>query len=72
MLYQFFDKVDHGVNIRYITNYEPEKATFYDKYLNPDIDDAFREYVKLVHPEVVHIGHLSHLSTQIPIMRPYT
>lgn len=67
-LHQFFDSFEEGVHIRKINNYEPTPATFYDKYLNPVIDDAFREYVKRVNPDVVHIGHLSHLSTQIPII----
>ena len=67
-LHQFFDSFEEGVHIRKINNYEPTPATFYDKYLNPEIDDAFREYVKKVNPDVVHIGHLSHLSTQIPII----
>nr|MCR5455431.1 glycosyltransferase family 4 protein [Bacteroidales bacterium] len=67
-LYQYFDKVDGGVNIRYINNYEPQNATFYDKYLNSKIDDMFRDYVNEINPDVVHIGHLSHLSTQIPII----
>ena len=67
-LYCYKDSKESGVNIRYINNYEPENATFYDKYLNPAIDEAFRDYVKLVQPDVVHIGHLSHLSTQIPII----
>lgn len=67
-LYQVADTTKDGVNIRYINNYEPDNATFYDKYLNPVVDDAFRDYVKLVKPDVVHIGHLSHLSTQIPII----
>ena len=67
-LYQITDTVSEGVNIRYINNYEPNDAVFYDKYLNPRIDDEFRNYVKIVNPDVVHIGHLSHLSTQIPII----
>ncbi|MBQ3676639.1 MAG: glycosyltransferase [Bacteroidales bacterium] len=67
-LYSSFDKTSEGVNVRYINNYEAENATFYDKYLNPTIDDMFREYVNIVKPDVVHIGHLSHLSTQIPII----
>ena len=67
-LYQYEDTKEDGVNIRYINNYEPDNSTFYDKYLNPVVDDAFRDYVKLVKPDVVHIGHLSHLSTQIPII----
>lgn len=67
-LYQYFDKIHNGVNIRYINNFEPQDATFYDKYLNPDVDEMFRDYVRFVKPDVVHIGHLSHLSTQIPII----
>ncbi|MBP3838696.1 MAG: hypothetical protein ILA04_06135 [Prevotella sp.] len=69
LLYQITDTVSDGVNIRYINSYEPEVAAFYDKFLNPRIDDEFRDYVKLVNPDVVHIGHLSHLSTQIPNLR---
>ena len=67
-LYHYEDVVDEGVHIRKINNYEPTPASFYDKYLNLRIDDEFRKYVKLVKPDVVHIGHLSHLSTQIPII----
>ena len=67
-LYKYVDTKIEKVNVRYINNYEPKDATFYDKYLNPKIDDAFREYVQLIKPDVVHIGHLSHLSTQIPII----
>ena len=59
---------EDGVHVRMINNYEPDNATFYDKYLGTDVDDAFRTYVKEVKPDVVHIGHLSHLSTQIPII----
>ncbi len=60
-LYQYNDVVNGGVKIRYINNYEPKDATF-------KIDDMFRDYVREVKPDVVHIGHLSHLSTQIPII----
>ncbi len=67
-LYQYYDATDGGVNIRYINNYEPQNATFYDKYLNPKIDEMFRDFVREINPDVVHIGHLSHLSTQIPII----
>lgn len=67
-LYKYFDDFDQGVNIRRVNNYESEIAAFCDKYLNPKIDDLFREYLKLVKPDVVHIGHLSHLSTQIPVI----
>lgn len=67
-LYNKEDSTDNRIHIRKINNYESEDVTFYDKYLNPRIDDEFREYVKFISPDVVHIGHLSHLSTQIPII----
>jgi glycosyltransferase involved in cell wall biosynthesis len=62
--YTFEDSVDDGVHIRRVNN--PERNyTLMDNYLNPEIDRAFREYVEYVRPDVVHIGHLSHLSTNI-------
>lgn len=67
-LYKITDKKENGVHIRFINNYEPQNPSFYDKYLNPVIDDAFRAYVREIQPDVVDIGHLSHLSTQIPII----
>lgn len=35
-LYQVTDTTKDSVNIRYINNYEPGNATFYDKYLTRD------------------------------------
>lgn len=67
-LFRCTDSLEENVHIRKVNNYEPENATFYGKYLNPAIDDLFREHVKFVKPDVIHIGHLSHLSTQIPII----
>jgi glycosyltransferase involved in cell wall biosynthesis len=42
--------------------------TLEDKYLDARIDDLFRATVARVRPDVVHIGHLSHLSTHLPII----
>ncbi len=39
--------------------------TFKDKYLDTKIDKIFRDYLERVSPGVVHIGHISHLSTGI-------
>ena len=39
--------------------------TLEDKYLDPQIDSAFRDYVNAIRPDVVHFGHLSHLSTNL-------
>lgn len=67
-LFQKQNTMQENVHIRLINNYEPVNATFYDKYLNPKIDEEFRDYVNCVKPEVIHFGHLSHLSTQLPII----
>ena len=67
-LFQKQNTMQENVHIRLINNYEPVNASFYDKYLNPKIDEEFRDYVNCVKPEVIHFGHLSHLSTQLPII----
>jgi glycosyltransferase involved in cell wall biosynthesis/MoaA/NifB/PqqE/SkfB family radical SAM enzyme len=48
-----------------------ENLTFYlanmaqgkDGYRHPALDDAFRELVNEISPDVAHVGHLNHLST---------
>ena len=37
-----------------------------DRYREPDIDRRFAEVVERIRPDVVHIGHLNHLSTSLP------
>lgn len=69
-LYHYSDVIEDNIHIRRINNgweNRPE-ADFYDKYLNSNIDEAFRNYLKEVKPDIVHIGHLSHLSTSLPII----
>lgn len=62
--YTYEDSIEDGVHIRRVNN--PERNyTLTDNYLNPGIDRAFIDYVESVKPDVVHIGHLSHLSTNI-------
>jgi len=39
--------------------------TLLDKYLDMKVDEAFRKLVDDIKPDIVHIGHLSHLSTNI-------
>lgn len=67
-LYKTFDSIEDQIHIRRINNYEPTNALFTDKYLNTHVDNSFRKYVEEIQPDVVHIGHLSHLSTQLPII----
>jgi len=36
-----------------------------DRYRNPGVDQAFAALLDQVHPDIVHIGHLNHLSTSL-------
>jgi glycosyltransferase involved in cell wall biosynthesis/MoaA/NifB/PqqE/SkfB family radical SAM enzyme len=40
-------------------------ANFRDRYRHEAVDDRFSEVLALVRPDVVHIGHLNHLSTSL-------
>lgn len=42
--------------------------TLHDKYEDEKLDDAFRQMMRDFQPDVVHIGHLSHLSTNISVI----
>ncbi len=42
--------------------------TLRDKYLDERMDDAFRSVLDRVRPDIVHFGHLSHLSSQLPVI----
>ncbi len=37
-----------------------------DRYRHPEVDARFAELLDEVRPDVVHIGHLNHLSTSLP------
>jgi glycosyltransferase involved in cell wall biosynthesis/MoaA/NifB/PqqE/SkfB family radical SAM enzyme len=58
---------EDGVEITRV-NKPARDYTLEDKYLDARVDDLFRETLARVRPDVVHIGHLSHLSTNLPII----
>ncbi len=62
--YSHLDEVINEVKIRRI-NKPLRDYTLEDKYLDLKMDAALRKYIQRIHPDVVHIGHLSHLSTNI-------
>lgn len=62
------NSIEDDIHICRINNYEPSPAQFTDKYLCSKVDEIFRKYLKIINPDVVHFGHLSHLSTQLPII----
>ena len=39
-----------------------------DRYREPGIDERFNETLDRIRPDVVHVGHLNHLSTSLPPM----
>lgn len=65
--YTVTDSIESNISIHRI-NKAKRDYTFQDKYLDPNIDQLFREYLKKIKPDIVHIGHLSQLSTQLPII----
>lgn len=62
--YSETDAVEDGVLVRRV-NKPARDYTFEDKYLDPAMDEAFRRMVAAWNPDIVHVGHLSHLSTNI-------
>jgi glycosyltransferase involved in cell wall biosynthesis len=62
--YNETDEINGRINIRRI-NKPQRDYTLTDKYLDQQIDMAFKKYIDEVQPDIVHIGHLSHLSTNI-------
>lgn len=59
-----FDEVTGRVRVRAI-NKPNRDYSLKDKYLDRKLDETFINFVKETRPDIVHIGHLSHLSTNI-------
>ncbi len=62
--YEYIDEVYKGLKIRRI-NKPQRDYSLEDKYKDSNIDHLYRQYVKKINPDIVHIQHLSHLSTNI-------
>lgn len=60
--YTTSESEENGVSICRV-NKPQRDYTFEDKYLDTKIDSIFKSYLSKVNPDIVHIGHLSHLST---------
>lgn len=70
--YAIFDEnikiQDNFINIRRIN--KPKDYIYKDKFIDKNIEKSFREYITKVNPDIVHFGHLSHLSINlIPIAK---
>lgn len=44
---------------------KPKDYLYRDKFLDTNIEQAFLEYINEVKPDIVHFGHLSHLSINL-------
>lgn len=62
--YEAADVESDGVLVRRV-NKPMRDYTLEDKYLDPRMDDAFRSMMRDFQPDIVHVGHLGHLSTGI-------
>ncbi|MEA1985744.1 MAG: glycosyltransferase family 4 protein [Euryarchaeota archaeon] len=63
--YTRFDEEYHGLKIHRV-NKPQRDYTLTDKYLDPQMDAIFEDLLEETKPDIVHIGHLSHLSTNFP------
>ena len=68
--YQTIQSTEDGVHV-WRTNKPTRDYTFRDKYLDPHMDSAFRSVMRQVNPDIVHFGHLSHLSSHLPEIARY-
>ncbi|MCB9681860.1 MAG: glycosyltransferase [Alphaproteobacteria bacterium] len=56
---------DHDADDPRVTLHLVNMANFKDRYRHQGVDDRFDEVLAHVRPDVVHIGHLNHLSTSL-------
>lgn len=54
----------HGIKVRRV-NKPQRDYTLTDKYLDIRMDELFAQYLEEIDPDIVHFGHLSHLSTNL-------
>lgn len=62
--YEYYDEGYKGLKVRRINKPKRDYA-FTEKYLDDKLDDIFSEYLDEIKPDIVHFGHLSHLSTNL-------
>jgi len=62
--YKIYNEQYENINIQRVN--KPKKDYLYeDKFYDKNIDEIFENYLLEIKPDIVHIGHLSHLSTNI-------
>jgi glycosyltransferase involved in cell wall biosynthesis len=69
--YKIYEESYENINIVRV-NKPKRDYLFTDKYYDEDMDRIFEDYLKNIMPDIVHMGHLSHLSTNfIKIVKKY-
>ncbi len=62
--YRVYDEVYENINIKRVN--KPKRDYLYeDKFFDSKIDEIFKEHLISINPDIVHFGHLSHLSTNL-------
>ena len=62
--YKIYNEKFEGINLQRVN--KPKRDYLYeDKFYDENIDKIFKRYLLEVKPNIVHFGHLSHLSTNL-------
>ena len=62
--YKIYNEQFENINIQRVN--KPKRDYLYeDKFYDHEMDAIFKKYLESVNPDVVHFGHLSHLSTNL-------
>ncbi|TLD81034.1 glycosyltransferase [Helicobacter sp. MIT 05-5293] len=61
--YSTYEECLEGIKIMRIN--KPKQYSYVEKFYDSSIDEAFREYLKKINPDIVHFGHLCHLSLNL-------
>lgn len=62
--YKIYNEIFEEIKIQRVN--KPKRDYLYeDKFYDDDMDRIFKEYLLSINPDVVHFGHLSHLSTNL-------
>lgn len=62
--YTVYDELYDEIQIQRINKFRRD-YTYQEKFQDSHIDIAFKNYVERVQPDIVHFGHLAHLSTNL-------
>jgi glycosyltransferase involved in cell wall biosynthesis len=62
--YAVYDEKYDGIEVHRINKFRRD-YTYQQKFYDENIEADFRKYLDKIKPDVVHFGHLSHLSTRL-------